>query len=183
MAQLRGHRVRNPRVGGLVQQSPASGAHRLHPAGRSRGTLLRHAEQLSHGRVHSNKMASGEAGAVQVHLQAEDIEPPQECRTSRRSGAALLSAGLISPHTKPPVDRRGALKSPGGVDERAQIVADAMRGRTWRAYCRASWNDRRRGCRSSPRPASPEMSGDGAIVDGLVHRDANKPCCRCGSPY
>ena len=35
VAQLRGRRVRNPRVGGLVQQSPAFGAHRLHPAGRS----------------------------------------------------------------------------------------------------------------------------------------------------
>ena len=38
-------RVRNSRMGGLVQQSPAAGAPRLHPAGRSRGTLLRHAEQ------------------------------------------------------------------------------------------------------------------------------------------
>ena len=28
-----------------------SGAHRLHPAGRSRGTLIRHAERQSHGRV------------------------------------------------------------------------------------------------------------------------------------
>ena len=45
VAQLRGRRVRNLRVGGLVQQSPTSGAHRLHPAGRSRGTLLRHAER------------------------------------------------------------------------------------------------------------------------------------------
>jgi hypothetical protein len=35
VAHLRGRRVRNPRVGGLVQQSPASGTHRLHPAGRS----------------------------------------------------------------------------------------------------------------------------------------------------
>ncbi len=55
VAQLRGRRVRNPRVGGLVQQSPASGAHRLHPAGRSRGTLLRHAERHSHGRVTQTK--------------------------------------------------------------------------------------------------------------------------------
>ena len=50
-AVIRGCRVRNPRVGRLVQQSPAAGTHRLHPAGRSRGALLRHAERPSHGRV------------------------------------------------------------------------------------------------------------------------------------
>ena len=48
-------RVRNPRMGRLVQQSPASGAHRLHSAGRSRGTLLRHADQLGHGGVTQTK--------------------------------------------------------------------------------------------------------------------------------
>jgi hypothetical protein len=32
-----------------VQQSPATGAHRQHPAGRSQGTLLRHAARISHG--------------------------------------------------------------------------------------------------------------------------------------
>ena len=55
LAQLRGRRVRHPRVGGLVQQSPAAGAHRLHAAGRSRGTLLRHAERHSHGGVTQTK--------------------------------------------------------------------------------------------------------------------------------
>ena len=34
-----------------LEQAPASGTHRLHPAGRSRGALLRHAERPSHGRV------------------------------------------------------------------------------------------------------------------------------------
>ena len=47
MASMRGRRVRHARMGGLVQQSTASGAHRQHPAGRSRGTLLRHTERQS----------------------------------------------------------------------------------------------------------------------------------------
>ncbi|MCR5858287.1 CpsD/CapB family tyrosine-protein kinase [Mesorhizobium sp. J428] len=42
-------------MGGLVQQSPAAGAHRQHPAGGSRGTLLRHAGRTSHGRVTQTK--------------------------------------------------------------------------------------------------------------------------------
>ncbi len=61
---LRGRRVRHARMGRLVQQPPAAGAHRQHPAGRSRGTLLRHAGRASHGRVTSNETASGKPGAV-----------------------------------------------------------------------------------------------------------------------
>jgi glycosidase len=34
--------VRDTDLGRLVQQSPAAAAYRQHPAGRSRGTLLRH---------------------------------------------------------------------------------------------------------------------------------------------
>lgn len=43
MASLRGSRVRHADLGRLGQQTPSSGAHRQHPPGRSRGTLLRHA--------------------------------------------------------------------------------------------------------------------------------------------
>ena len=42
VAELRDRRVRDADLGRLVQQSPAAAAHRQHPAGRSRGTLLRH---------------------------------------------------------------------------------------------------------------------------------------------
>ena len=55
MALVRGRRVRDAGMGGLVQQSPAAGAHRQHPAGRSRGTLLRHAGRASHGSVTQTK--------------------------------------------------------------------------------------------------------------------------------
>ncbi len=43
--------VRYTGMGRLVQQPAAPGAHRQHPAGRSRGALLRHAGHTSHGRV------------------------------------------------------------------------------------------------------------------------------------
>src|SRR5207245_1446946 len=42
-------------MGGLVQQPAALGAHRQHPAGRSRGTLLRHAGTTCHGGVTQTK--------------------------------------------------------------------------------------------------------------------------------
>src|SRR5580704_2547328 len=42
-------------MGRLVQQSPAAGTHRQHPAGRSRGALLRHAGSTSYGGVTQTK--------------------------------------------------------------------------------------------------------------------------------
>src|SRR5258708_33033184 len=42
-------------MGGLVQQPAAPGAHRQHPAGRSRRTLLRYAGTASHGGVTQTK--------------------------------------------------------------------------------------------------------------------------------
>src|SRR5690606_26941571 len=56
MALVRGRRVRDAGMGRLVQQSPAAGAHRQHPAGRSRGTLLRYARRAGHGSVTQTKM-------------------------------------------------------------------------------------------------------------------------------
>src|ERR1700729_3421344 len=58
MALMRGRRVRHARIGRPVQQSLAAGTHRQHPAGRSRGALLRHAERASHGRVTQTKQPS-----------------------------------------------------------------------------------------------------------------------------
>ena len=64
MTVVRSRRVRDDGMGGLVQQRAALGAHRQHLAGRSRGTLLRHAGTTCHGGVTSNQMASDEPGAV-----------------------------------------------------------------------------------------------------------------------
>src|SRR6476646_11240830 len=55
MAVIRSRRVRDAGMGGLVQQPAALGAHRQHPAGRSRGTLLRHAGTTCHGGVTQTK--------------------------------------------------------------------------------------------------------------------------------
>jgi transposase InsO family protein len=51
MAKLRGRRVRDPGMGGLVQQPTAPRAHRQHPACRSRATLLRNAGTTRHGGI------------------------------------------------------------------------------------------------------------------------------------
>src|SRR4249919_3694853 len=55
VAVVRHRRVRNVGMGRLVQQSPAAGAHRQHPAGRGRGALLRHAGPTSYGGVTQTK--------------------------------------------------------------------------------------------------------------------------------
>src|SRR3954453_12899194 len=55
MAVIRSRRVRDAGMGGLVQQPAALGAHRQHPARRSRGTLLRHAGTTCHGGVTQTK--------------------------------------------------------------------------------------------------------------------------------
>src|ERR1700716_873683 len=68
MAVVRSRRVRDAGMGGLVQQPAALGAHRQHPAGRSRGTLLRHAGTTCHGRVTQTKWPPDEPGAVQKEL-------------------------------------------------------------------------------------------------------------------
>ena len=55
MALVRGRRDRYSGMGGLAQQPAAPGAHRKHPAGRSRGTPLRHAGAVRHGGVIQTK--------------------------------------------------------------------------------------------------------------------------------
>ena len=48
--------------GRLVQQSPAAGAHRQHPAGRGRGALLRHAGPACYGSVTQTKQPPANPG-------------------------------------------------------------------------------------------------------------------------
>ena len=55
VALVRGRRDRYSGMGRLVQQPAAPGAHRKHPAGRSRGTPLRHAGAVRHGGVTQTK--------------------------------------------------------------------------------------------------------------------------------
>ena len=53
----------------LVQQPAALGAHRQHPAGRSRGTLLRHAGTTCHGGVTQTKWPPANPGRFTVPSQ------------------------------------------------------------------------------------------------------------------
>jgi hypothetical protein len=57
-------------MGGLVQQPAALGAHRQHPAGRSRGTLLRHAGTTCHGGVTQTKWPPTNPGRFKSTLYA-----------------------------------------------------------------------------------------------------------------
>src|SRR3982074_300931 len=66
MAVIRSRRVRDAGMGGLVQQPAALGAHRQHPAGRSRGTLLRHAGTTCHGGVTQTKWPPTNPGRFSV---------------------------------------------------------------------------------------------------------------------
>src|SRR5689334_22230916 len=67
MAQLRSRRVRDAGMGGLVQQPQALGAHRQHPAGRSRTTLLRPAGTTRHGGITYTKWPPANPGRF-THL-------------------------------------------------------------------------------------------------------------------
>src|SRR5690606_26660250 len=74
MALVRGRRVRDAGMGRLVQQSPAAGAHRQHPAGRSRGTLLRYARRAGHGSVTQTKMPPANPARFRA-LGGQALEP------------------------------------------------------------------------------------------------------------
>jgi transposase InsO family protein len=70
VAVVRGRRVRDVGMGRLVQQSPAAGAYRLHPAGRGRAALLRRAGSTSHGSVTQTKQPPANPGRFSSHLHA-----------------------------------------------------------------------------------------------------------------
>ena len=88
MAVVRSRRVRDAGLGGLVQQPAALGAHRQHPAGRSRGTLLRHAGTACHGGVTQTKWLPTNPGRFTVLNKMY-----RECRPSRPFLLCSNSAG------------------------------------------------------------------------------------------
>ena len=83
MAVIRSRRVRDAGMGGLVQQPAALGAHRQHPAGRSRGTLLRHAGTPCHGgvttRAASNSLLVLVVGPSRVLINMSAAVLPPSC--------------------------------------------------------------------------------------------------------
>jgi hypothetical protein len=81
---VRSRRVRDPGMGRLVQQSPADGAHRQHPAGRGRGALLRHARRAQTGGVTQTKKPPANPGRFNSCAEAASQESgaPFDHRTS-----------------------------------------------------------------------------------------------------
>src|SRR5271154_5996280 len=90
MAVARGCRVRAAGVGGLVQLSPAARAHRQHPAGRSRGTLLCRDGATRHGGVTQTKQPPANPGRF-TRLMA--FTSPT---TKWRGSAALRQFGRLA---------------------------------------------------------------------------------------
>src|SRR3954464_10235352 len=88
MAKLRGRRVRDPGMGRLVQQPTAPGAHRQHPAGRSRATLLRHAGTTRHGGITSTKWPPANPGRSTAPRNATS-------KPSRSGSTNVVNPGAI----------------------------------------------------------------------------------------
>ena len=110
MAVVRSRRVRDAGLGGLVQQPAALGAHRQHPAGRSRGTLLRHAGTTCHGGVTQTKW-----------LPRPQIQPAQAIFDER-----LLLLVWLSSSSRCRTDRDNRNCSEGFVDSFHVTVSCAV---------------------------------------------------------
>ena len=99
VAVVRRRRVRNVGMGRLVQQSPAAGAHRQHPAGRGREALLRHTGPTSYGGVTQTKQPPENPGRFiathgrTIHLGHVWTAPWQEPSDVT---AALVGCGHVS---------------------------------------------------------------------------------------
>src|SRR3982074_42849 len=91
MAVIGSRRVRDAGMGGLVQQPAALGAHRQHPAGRSRGTLLRHAGTTCHGGVTQTKWPPTNPGRF---IPRADSEKLADSISSRRAGEVVGERSL-----------------------------------------------------------------------------------------
>src|SRR5438046_661822 len=90
-------------MGGLVQQPAALGAHRQHPAGRSRGTLLRHAGTTCHGGVTQTKWPPTNPGRFKAPaaLMWTRFIVRRRRQTASRPPLAMISPGRPAPTTGP----------------------------------------------------------------------------------
>jgi len=89
LAVVRSRRVRDAGMGGLVQQSPAVGAHRQHPAGRGRGELPRHAGPTGHGGVTQTKQPPANPGRFSDQKSGD--ESKEENRSVDESDAHRIA--------------------------------------------------------------------------------------------
>jgi hypothetical protein len=110
MALVRGRRVRHADLGRLVQQSPATGAHRQHPAGRSRGTLLRHAGRTGHGSVTQTIWPPANPGRFNSSAVLDLIDRLKELADQMKR---LADAVKGHPHRHRVRVERGRYRAPG----------------------------------------------------------------------
>ena len=99
-------RVRDAGMGGLVQQPTALGAHRQHPAGRSRGTLLRHAGTTCHGGVTQTKWPPTNPGRF-IGSMSSFPRMRSSSRSMRRAKSKPLTA-LSRPADEVPFSNKAA---------------------------------------------------------------------------
>src|SRR5882672_3102266 len=82
-------------MGRLVQQSPAAGAHRQHPAGRGRGALLRHVGPTSYGGVTQTKQPPANPGRFIAPLELTRYSAPEAIVGAVSAASDWWSLGMI----------------------------------------------------------------------------------------
>ncbi len=93
LAVVRGPGVCDVGMGKLVQSAAAAGAYRQHPAGRSRGALLRHAATTSHGGPTQTKWPPENPG----RFTGTGGRPPNSVSSEPRAGQSAQSDGTKVP--------------------------------------------------------------------------------------
>jgi hypothetical protein len=133
-------------MGGLVQQPAAHGAHRQHPAGRSRGTLLRHAGTTCHGGVTQTKWPptnpgrfTGAGNGKLAHVHPQHSTPISAATLTKAGSSTMVSFKPVSqPLSKVRcgerpsrhLDRRPSRRPPIGLRSET-----ATKMKPWRSYC------------------------------------------------
>jgi hypothetical protein len=133
MAVIRSRRVRDAGMGGLVQQPAALGAHRQHPAGRSRGTLLRHAGTTCHGGVTQTKWLPTNPGRFTAlnKMYGECRQADRFCCAQIQPAQAIFDERLLllvwlSSSSRGPTNRDNRNCSEGFVDSFHVTVSCAV---------------------------------------------------------
>ena len=108
------------------------GAHRLHPAGRSRGTLLRHAERQSHGRVTQTKWPPAKPERFSTIAVGASGRSATVCMVSSRVGGSNLTLPKCRSLSSSPWDLEGELalgadvQNHRGTARRARRIRQAL---------------------------------------------------------
>jgi hypothetical protein len=137
MALVRRRRVRGVGMS-MVQQSPAAGAHRQHPARRGRGVLLPHAGPTSHRNViqtppqppcpapaHAVALAFQEDADASIAEARGTAHPPPPCAPAPVHPSRPSPTGSPRPSAPPKQRARPALRQPAASRVR-HLLATGM---------------------------------------------------------